>query len=144
MFEAFRIHVRRWCAMSDRTPHIVLLEEEPVLAEITAFRLELLGYRVTCVHTGEDLLKQLIDQTPDLIIVDTYLPDMNGLELINRITSDSRYGHIPVMVFSVEADLEGVQKAVAAGAKDFLVTPYDPAVLENKVELLLQETVAKR
>jgi CheY-like chemotaxis protein len=90
------------------------------------------------------LLKQLIDQTPDLIIVDTYLPDMNGLELINRITSDSRYGHIPVMVFSVEADLEGVQKAVAAGAKDFLVTPYDPAVLENKVELLLQETVAKR
>jgi CheY-like chemotaxis protein len=122
----------------------VLLEEEPVLAEITAFRLELLGYRTTCVHTGEDLLKQLIDQTPDLLIMDTYLPDMSGIELINRITSDSRYGHIPVMVFSIDADLEAVHKAFDAGAKDYLVTPFDPAVLERKVELLLEQTVGKR
>jgi CheY-like chemotaxis protein len=118
-------------------PHVLLLEEEPVLAEVTAFRLELLGYRVTCVHTGEDLLKQLIDQTPDLMIVDTFVPDMQAGELINRVTSDKRYGHIPVLVFSVDADLEAVQKAFAAGAKDYLVTPYDPAILEHKVETLL-------
>ena len=130
--------------MAHDNPLILLLEEEPVLAEITAFRLELLGYRVTSVHTGEELLKQLVDQTPDLIIADTYLPDMNGAELINRVTSDSRYGHIPVMVFSVEADLEAVQKAFSAGAKDYLVTPYDPAVLERKVELLLESSLGAR
>ena len=130
--------------MPSENPHILLLEEEPVLADITAFRLELLGYRVSCVHTGEDLLKQLIDQTPELLIMDTHLPDMNGIELINRITSDSRYGHIPVMVFSVEADLEAVQRAFAAGAKDYLVTPFDPAVLETKVETLLERDLVKR
>lgn len=125
-------------------PHVLLLEEEPVLADITAFRLELLGYRVTCVHSGEDLLKQLIDQTPDLMIVDTHVPDMNASEMINRITSDSRYGHIPVLVFSIDADLEAVQKAFAAGAKDYLVIPYDPAMLERKVESLLDQSIAKR
>jgi CheY-like chemotaxis protein len=130
--------------MRHDTPHILLLEEEPVLSEITAFRLELLGYRVTCVAGGEDLLKQLADQTPDLMIVDTHVPDMNCGELINRITSDSRYGHIPVLVFSIDADLDAVQKAFAAGAKDYLVIPYDPAVLEDKVEGLLEHTIAKR
>lgn len=130
--------------MPHDTPHVLLLEEEPVLGEITAFRLELLGYRVTCVHSGEDLLKQLIDQTPDLMIVDTFVPDMNSGELINRITSDSRYGHIPVLVFSIDADLEAVQKAFAAGAKDYLVIPYDPAILERKVESLLDHSIAKR
>ena len=124
--------------------HILLLEEEPVLAEITAFRLELLGYRVTAVHTGIALLHQLVDQTPDLIIADAYLPDMSGIELIDRITSDSRYGHIPVMVFSVDADLEAVQKAFAAGANDYLVTPYDPDVLERKVEMLLETALGVR
>ena len=124
-------------------PHVLLLEEEPVLADITAFRLELLGYRVTCVHSGEDLLKQLIDQTPDLMIIDTLVPDMNSGELINRITSDSRYGHIPVLVFSVDADLEAVQKAFTAGAKDYLVIPYDPAMLERKVEGLLASAITK-
>jgi CheY-like chemotaxis protein len=125
-------------------PHLLLLEDEPVLAEVTAFRLELLGYRVTCVRNAEDLLKQLIDQTPDLMIIDTYIPDMQASELINRITSDSRYGHIPVLVFSVDADLEAVQKAFSSGAKDYLVTPYDPAVLERKVEALLSRTLVKR
>jgi CheY-like chemotaxis protein len=125
-------------------PHLLLLEDEPVLAEVTAFRLELLGYRVTCVRTGEELLKQLVDQTPDLMIVDTYIPDMQASELLNRITSDSRYGHIPVLVFSIDADLEAVQKAFSCGAKDYLVTPYDPAVLERKVEALLSRTLVKR
>lgn len=130
--------------MPQDTPHVLLLEEDPVLTEITAFRLELLGYRVSCVHTGEDLLKQLVDQTPDLMIVDTYVADMNSAELINRITSDSRYGHIPVLVFSIDADLEAVQKAFAAGARDYLVIPYDPTILERKVELLLDHSIAKR
>jgi CheY-like chemotaxis protein len=125
-------------------PHLLLLEDEPVLAEVTAFRLELLGYRVTCVRNAEDLLKQLVDQTPDLMIIDTYIPDMQASELINRITSDSRYGHIPVLVFSIDADLEAVQKAFSSGAKDYLVTPYDPAVLERKVEALLSRTLVKR
>lgn len=130
--------------MPTDTPHVLLLEEEPVLADITAFRLELLGYRVTCVHSGESLLQQLIDHTPDLMIIDTYVPDMSSMELINRVTSDSRYGHIPILVFSVEADLEAVQKAFAAGAKDYLVTPYDPAVLEHKVETLLATQVLRK
>jgi PleD family two-component response regulator len=78
------------------------------------------------------------------MIVDTYIPDMQASELINRITSDSRYGHIPVLVFSVDADLEAVQKAFSCGAKDYLVTPYDPAVLERKVEALLSRTLVKR
>jgi CheY-like chemotaxis protein len=71
-----------------------------------------------------------------LIIVDTTLPGISGIDFINRLSNDVRTSEVPVMVISTNSDLEDVQKAFSAGADEYLVIPYDPLVLEAKVERL--------
>jgi CheY-like chemotaxis protein len=127
--------------MADRTPKILFVEEDPILMEITAFRLELLGYEVVTRQSAERALEWLHAQLPTLIIVDHVLPGMDGIEFINRLSNDTRTGDIPIMLLSTNGDLEDVQKAYNAGADDYLVIPYDPMVLESKVERLAAATV---
>ena len=121
---------------------ILLVEDDPTLAEITRFRLELLGYSVESAANTMQTLAWMADKLPDVVILDLALCGNEGVDLLNRLSNDERTNAVPVMVFSTSADLEWVQKAHAAGADDFLVTPYDPANLEEKVEKLLQKKSA--
>ncbi|MCI0332167.1 MAG: response regulator [Planctomycetes bacterium] len=122
--------------MSDRTPQILFVEEDPILMEITAFRLELLGYEVVTQQSAEQALEWLKDKLPTLIIADHMLPGIDGIEFINRLSNDTRTSDVPIMLLSTNGDLEDVQKAYNAGADEYLVIPYDPIVLESKVERL--------
>ena len=122
--------------MSDRSHTILLIEGDPTLLEITAFRLELLGYSVASYASAEQGIEWLNAQLPSLIIVDHALPGMDGVEFINRLSNDTRTSEIPIMFLSTNGDLEDVQKAYNAGADEYLVIPYDPLVLESKVERL--------
>jgi len=118
-------------------PKILLVEEEPTLREITAFRLELLGYDVVRQESAELALDWLRTNLPNLIIVAQFLPGIDGIELLNRLSNDVRTSDIPVMVLSANADLDDVQKAYNAGADEYLVTPYDPFMLESKIRRLV-------
>jgi CheY-like chemotaxis protein len=122
--------------MHDQSPLILLVEEDPTLLEITAFRLELLGYEVVKQQSAERALEWLSDQLPTLIIVDHVLPGMDGVEFINRLSNDMRTSEIPILFLSTKADLEDVQRAYNAGADEYVVIPYDPIVLEAKIERL--------
>jgi CheY-like chemotaxis protein len=122
--------------MPDRTPQILFVEEDPILMEVTAFRLELLGYEVVKQQSAERAIDWLKEQLPTLIIVDHVLPGIDGIEFINRLSNETRTSDIPIMLLSTNGDLEDVQKAYNAGADEYLVIPYDPVVLESKVERL--------
>lgn len=123
--------------MPRNIPRILLVEEDPTLREITAFRLELLGHEVIKQESAETALEWLRTNVPTLIIVDQLLPDIDGLELLNRLSNDVRTSDIPVMVLSANSDLDDVQKAYNAGADEYLVTPYDPFMLETKIQRLI-------
>ena len=118
-------------------PKILLIENEPTLAEITAFRLELMGYRVEQVASGDKALEAIGHEPPDLIIIDLLLAGEDGFVLADRLASDEQTHGIPLMALSSRADLDDVQRAFSAGVKEYLVTPYDPSVLEQKLEKLV-------
>ncbi len=122
--------------MSDLSTTILLIEGDPTLLEITAFRLELLGYEVVSCESAERAVKWLNERLPNMIIVDHVLPGMNGLEFINRLSNETRTSNIPILFLSTNGDLEDVQKAYNAGADEYLVIPYDPMILESKIERL--------
>lgn len=122
--------------MNDTNKTILLIEEDETLREITRFRLELLGYRVTALGRGDDALAWLSDKLPNAIIVGHYLPDMEGPDLIDRLSNDLRTSESPVLLMSPNAELEDVKRAFNAGADDYLVTPFDPLTLEQKLKRL--------
>ncbi|HYO24315.1 MAG TPA: response regulator [Lacipirellulaceae bacterium] len=115
---------------------VLLVEEEPALLDITAFRLELLGYVVQAHATAESALAWLSAAVPDLIAVG-YLSDIDSVELLNRISDDPRTSGTPLLYLSANSDLDEVQRAYNAGADEYLLTPYDPLMLERKVQGLL-------
>ena len=112
---------------------VLLIEEDETLREITAFRLELLGHEVVAYESASAATKWLTDQLPDAILIGHFLPDMSGVELIDRLSNDVRTSDVPVMLLSPNSELDDVQKAFNAGADDYLVTPYDPQMLERKL-----------
>jgi len=118
--------------MAQRTKTILLIEEEPALRDITAFRLELLGYRVVTKLTAAETSKWLSEELPDLAVIGA-VAETNSLEFLNQLSNDPRTSEIPVVYLSTTSDLEDVQKAFNAGADEFLVSPYDPLMLETKV-----------
>ncbi len=126
---------------SVHTLKILLVEEESTLLEITAFRLELLGYEVTACESAELAVEWLRQQLPSLVIVDQDLPGIDGIAFIDRLSNDMRTSEIPVMMLSTNSELENVQKAYNAGVDEYLVIPYDPLVLEAKVERLTSMAV---
>jgi CheY-like chemotaxis protein len=122
--------------MTPQNSTILLIEEEPILREITAFRLELLGYRVVTNVTASEATLMLEKDLPNLIAVGN-VAEMDPIEFLNHLSNDSRISEVPVIYLSASSDLEEVQRAYNAGADEFLVTPFDPSVLEKKVEGLL-------
>jgi response regulator RpfG family c-di-GMP phosphodiesterase len=122
--------------MSTEATKLLLIEEEPTLLEITAFRLELLGYQIIKRANADEAMKWLSEQLPDLIIVG-HVAEIEPIEFLNHLSNDERTSGLPVIYLSSSADLNEVQRAYNAGADEFLVTPYDPLVLEKKVEGML-------
>ena len=118
---------------------ILLVEPEAVLAEVTAFRLELLGYELQTVESAEQALEVIRETPPDLVITNLELPEMTGMTLIETVSSDETTSSIPLMVLSLDADLDRVQSVYTAGACDFLVVPFQPEVLAEKVARQLEQ-----
>jgi DNA-binding response OmpR family regulator len=115
----------------------MIVEADEVIADITGFRLELLGFDVGLAHRGEQINEMLQSRKPDLFIIDMKLPGLSGLALIEQLTASEATGTIPVIAISFDADTDQVQQAFLAGASDYLVAPFDPLVLEEKVSNLL-------
>jgi len=115
---------------------ILLIEEEATLMEITSFRLELLGYQVIRQTAADNAAAWLRGQLPDLIAVG-HVAEMESIEFLNHLSNDPRTSELPIIYLSSSTDLEEVQRAFNAGADEFLVTPFDPLVLEKKVDGLL-------
>ncbi|MCA9123239.1 MAG: response regulator [Planctomycetaceae bacterium] len=118
---------------------VLLVEPEQVVSEVTAFRLELLGYRVTCVDSAEAAFAKITESLPDLVITDLVLPGLDGMGFIERLTTDEETSQLRILVMSIDADLSRVQAAYNVGARDFIVVPFHPEVLEDKVSKLLAD-----
>ncbi|TWU63451.1 MULTISPECIES: response regulator [Crateriforma] len=126
-----------------RNADLLLVHSDARLAEITCFRLELLGYGIRVCCSGTDALSEISKSVPDLIIVDTTLTDMDGLEWLTRLRAEYAPVDLPALVFSQDPSLETVERAFMSGAQDYLLTPFDPTVLEQKVERLLDSKFSK-
>src|SRR5262245_18418327 len=92
--------------MGRTVKRIVLVEPEGVLAEVTAFRLELLGYGVEIISNADEAVDAARSMKPDLIITDLVLGSSNAIKLLEALTSQQETNEIPVMVLSMDADLD--------------------------------------
>jgi two-component system chemotaxis response regulator CheY len=119
--------------------HILIVEDSPTMRALLTSALEDLGVpvKVTEAESGFEALRQLPRESYDLIVTDINMPDINGLELVSFVKSNTVYQSIPLVIVSTEGSERDRDKGVGLGADAYLVKPFEPDELKNIVRDLL-------
>lgn len=114
--------------------HVLLIEDEPHIAEAIRFILSREGYRVSHVADGSAALTELRALEPDLMILDHMLPGMSGLDILVQLRADPAFHHLPVMMLTARGRDRDL--AERAGANRFLSKPFANADLLAEVRAM--------
>ncbi len=116
---------------------ILLVDDEPHLVKVIKLRLEGAGYSVLTAQTGESALKLAQEESPDLIILDIVMPDIDGFQICNILRSHYKTSHIPIIFLSAMRGVEDKIKGLNIGADDFLTKPFVSGELLARVNNIL-------
>ncbi|MBC7810649.1 MAG: response regulator transcription factor [Burkholderiales bacterium] len=121
--------------LQEQTRQILIVEDDDDTAEVVCSLLAHAGYNAVSVDRGEDALAEIAAMSPDLVLLDINLPDINGLEVLRQIRTRS---FLPMIVMSgYNRDRDKVV-ALEAGADDFMEKPFQPEELIARVKALLR------
>jgi CheY-like chemotaxis protein len=115
---------------------VLLVEDNLMISDMIAERLEFMGYQISCALSGEEALEQMAAEQPDVILMDISLPGMDGWETTRKLKADPRTRHIPVIALTAHAMVEVRERSLAAGCADFEVKPINFSRLTAKIDSL--------
>jgi DNA-binding response OmpR family regulator len=118
---------------------IMVVDDEPNIAEVVRLYLEHSGYEPIILHRGQDVIEGVRTQQPKLVVLDIMLPDVNGYEICEGIRKlDGPAAQTPVIFLSAKG--EGIDKlrAFNLGSDDYVVKPFDPNELMARIKAVLR------
>jgi two-component system KDP operon response regulator KdpE len=128
--------------MSEPGPTILVIEDEPPLKKFLRVTLESQNYKVIEASRGEEGMRHAAVSTPDLIVLDLGLPDMDGLDVTRRLRE---WTAVPIVIVSARGKEQDKVVALDAGADDYLTKPFGVAELLARVRVALRHAaVAKQ
>lgn len=119
---------------------ILVVDDEPVLVETIAYNLEQAGYQVTTAANGSSALEAAHRETPDLIILDIMLPEMDGLEVCRQLRRESNTSTTPIMMLTAKGDEIDKVVGLEVGADDYVTKPFGRRELLARVRALLRRS----
>lgn len=116
---------------------ILVVEDEPSIREVVALYLERAGYQVACVADGAAALEALAKDTPDLVVLDLMLPEVDGF-VITRFLRQR--GDTPIIMLTARRAETDRIAGLEMGADDYVVKPFSPQELVSRVRAVLRRT----
>jgi two-component system phosphate regulon response regulator PhoB len=117
---------------------ILVVEDDPDIAQLVCFNLEQQGLLATSVVDGENALAVVGKDQPALIILDLMLPGMTGIEVCKRIRSDAATAALPIVMLTARAAEADRMRGLKAGADDYVTKPFSPRELVSRVRAVLR------
>lgn len=116
-----------WCVDDDNT-----------IRELEVYTLEQTGFQAKGFADGISMLKALESETPELIILDIMLPEMDGVEILKKIRADKRYKNIPIIMATAKGTEMDKIEGLNSGADDYLVKPFGVMEMVARVKAVLR------
>ena len=119
---------------------ILVVDDEAVLVETIAYNLEQAGYQVTTAADGASALEAAHRESPDLIVLDLMLPEMDGLEVCRQLRRESATAQTPIIMLTAKSDEIDKVVGLEVGADDYVTKPFGRRELLARVRALLRRS----
>lgn len=120
--------------------NVLVVDDDPDIRELVAFKLEQMGHTVTAEADGESGLAAALATIPDLILLDVMMPKLTGIEVCQKLREDASTARVPVILITAKAQEVDVERGFVAGADDYIVKPFSPRELASRVEAAFART----
>jgi len=124
--------------MSPMSARVLVVEDDPDIAELVVRYLDKAGYSTTRVSSGRDALDSVRTKPPDLMVLDLMLPHIDGLEVCRLLRANDKTAVIPIIMLTARADESERIVGLEIGADDYLAKPFSPNELVARVKALLR------
>jgi adenylate cyclase len=122
------------------TGHILVIDDEAANREILTRLLERRGHRVRAVGSAKETYDALTSDSFDLVLLDILMPEVNGIDVLERMKSDPSWREIPVVMVSGLKETGAIAKCISVGAEDYLPKPIDRVLLYARVNACLERS----
>jgi excisionase family DNA binding protein len=118
-------------------PLVLIVDDDERVREYVRVNLEMEGYAVREAGSADEGLGVLEEVSPDLILLDVMMPEVDGWEMLRRVQRRHGVGAIPVVMFSGKVNERSAEEATSLGAQGFVGKPFDPQQLIEQAKQLL-------
>ncbi len=126
--------------MNRDKPKILIIDDETDVRELMVITLDESDYEIVAVCSAVGIVEKVLDEEPDVILMDITMPDVNGLEALSTLKQNDRTASIPVIMASAQARKDILEDAATRGASDFLIKPWQEGELEWRIGECLRES----
>jgi two-component system phosphate regulon response regulator PhoB len=131
-------------AGKDMSPHILVVEDDPAIAEVVRYNLAAEGFRPSLAASGEEAEMQVEEDRFDLIVLDWRLPGLSGIEFCRRLRRRDSTRSVPVLMLTARGEEADRVRGLATGADDYVVKPFSVPELVARVKALLRRAAPNR
>jgi len=118
---------------------ILIVEDDKFLRELIARKLLKEGYNISEAIDGEEGIKKIKTEKPDLILLDLILPGVDGFEVLSRMKADEKLAEIPVIILSNLGQREEIERGLKLGANDYMIKAhFTPREIIDKIKTVLE------
>ena len=125
--------------MKSKTGHILVVDDNRMNRIKISRSVQRLGHRIVMAANGQKALEALRNESFDLVLLDIFMPVMDGFEFLIQMKRDPTWEPIPVVVISALEELDNVMKCIELGAADYLPKRFDPRLLKARVNACLEK-----
>lgn len=118
--------------------YAIVIDDSSAMRMILRRTLSSMGFKVVDAVNGRDALDKLanLDYVPDVALIDWNMPEMDGLTFVQIVRDDPRYRRLSLLMVTTESEQSQIVRALAAGAHEYLIKPFTPDAVAEKLELL--------
>ena len=117
-------------------PKILIVDDDITITELLKVLVTIEGHQPTTVNDSTKAIEVAGSVNPDLITLDLMMPGLTGFELCELLHNDPRFERIPIVIVSAKDDPESKEKAIQAGARDYITKPFASDDLMGKIKAL--------
>jgi DNA-binding response OmpR family regulator len=124
--------------------HILVVDDDPMVTRLVRINLELEGFEVVEAWDGKTALRLLEENTPDLLVLDIMMPQMDGWQVLTKIREQETFHDLPIVILTAKVQDADILKGWKLGADGYIVKPFNPVSLAETLRSVISTNPAER